>query len=188
VSNKTLIAQLLCGLIALIVAACTCQAASTADAAWLSLGIGGGARTDDADNHLLDAESISIGASVRRASNVVSLRHARLDATTTTNDFALLLERVLVSRKVNVTAGAGVAWLRQDRERAYGPFAVKRSSAVDATVDNVGVAWHIQIATNSGANLRGGLQWFGSLAGEASFWGMGIVLDVGRLWTGHRDP
>lgn len=160
-------------------------------ASWVSLGFGRGVPPERADNELLAASAIVLGGSVQRSQDIFSFRYSRLGWDVATGDIALLYERGVLRRRVRVTVGVGAGLLYRNNHFREEPLPVaKHAAETTGTYDRAGAAWHVELTSNSSRDVRGGLAAFGSVAGEASFWGLALVLHLGDLGPprGNGDP
>lgn len=179
-NSRTLAATALSALV--LLASHMSLAGADEEAAWLSLSVGRGVQAEHADNELLNATAVAIGASVQPGANVFSFRYTRLGSESTTGDIALLVERPLVSRKARITAGAGVGLVYGNAVEHLGPLYGEKSTGGGAPAyQHAGAAWHVEVTTNSSSSVRAGMQGFGAVAGSSSFWGLALVLHLGPV-------
>ncbi|MBK7772009.1 MAG: hypothetical protein IPI48_16205 [bacterium] len=154
---------------------------------WLTVGIGRGNDDSRESNELLDEVAFLLAGSVLRDSHIWSLRHARVGFEQSSGDVAFLYERVLSRQRVLVSVGAGVGLLYRDQGgTSFEPTCCVYESAPESEFfDKAGGAWAAQVMTGTRAAVGWGLQGFGSVSGERSFWGVALVVQIGGREAGQ---
>ncbi|MBK7670748.1 MAG: hypothetical protein IPJ24_05030 [bacterium] len=166
---------------------CAVPGRATPEGEWLTVGIGRGNDDSRESNELFDEAGFLLGGSILRDAHIWTLRHARVGFEQSSGDVAFLYERVLSRQRVLVSVGAGVGLLYRDQGgTSFEPTCcVYEIAPKSEFFDKAGVAWAAQVLTGTRATVGWGLQGFGAVAGERSFWGVALVVQIGGREAGQ---
>ena len=140
---------------------------------WVTFAVGGGDVRGGNDHLILERATLLMAGNVGWGRNAVSLRYSMLGFSASDGDLAIQIHRLLLSRDIDVTVGAGAGLL-------YCRFETSTDGPDDEFFDRVGAAWSIEAVSHTTRPVAVGATVFGAVAGSRSFTGMGIVLRVGR--------
>lgn len=140
---------------------------------WFCAGLGGGSVSGGETDQLFERLSVVLSGNVAFGANAISARFAKLGFGESDGDVAVLFRRSMVAGQVELSAAAGPGMLY----RRYGTIT---DGPDDEVFDRAGIAWAAEIIKRSISPAAIGLAGFGEVAGSRSFWGMALLLCLGR--------
>lgn len=177
-----------------VAACCACVASVQADgtaptvaprADWVTLGFGAGdlGQVESHENAAFNEMAFLVSVNALRDTKIWSVRVTRLASDTVGGDLALMCDRVIARGDLLVSAGAGPALVYRNRIVSYEEplcCALKAQSGDDDLAPILGLAWSVQALFGERTGSGFGLQAFGGLAEDRSFWALAAVFRLGE--------
>ncbi len=159
--------------------------AATPSTDWITLGVGTGHRADDDEGLIFQQPSFLLGVNIQRGWHVGSVRYARIGMHDAVGDLAMLYQRAVPWKRMQVSGGVGVGVLFRDRPGYYfepldyGTLDGGGRLVFDEGFGRAGLAWSAELVSRMDPTAGLGVSLFGNLAGERSFWGVAAVFAFG---------
>lgn len=151
--------------------------AAGAQAAWVAACGGRGGVQHESNRSVVDRPAYLAALGVQSGRHLLSARVTTVSSYIRTGDIALLYEHALVNGGWLVALGAGPGVRYYEAMPPYDwQFPVPEHDRPD-----FGLALSLQAVTRKHAHWSGGAIVFGSVAGDQSFYGGGLVVQFGSL-------